>query len=760
MAIAANLGFPCIGARRQLKRVIEEYWAGSVDPEELQATAAALRQDHWRLQRSLGIEHVPSNDFSLYDHVLDTAVMLGAVPKRFAWSGATVDLPTYFAMARGTDQLPPLHMTKWFDTNYHFLVPEFEPAVKFKLASTKPVDQFREAAALGIHTRPVLLGPLSFLLLGKCKMAKPRPLGLLDKLLPVYEEVLWQLAHAGADWVQIDEPVLALDLPKEALQALESSCARLTAASDQIRICLTTYFGDLGDNLTAALRMPVAAVHLDLSRAPQQLDRALDAATPGMMLSLGVIDGRNVWRGNLDQSLALLERAAAKLGPDQIMVAPSCSLLHCPINLDNEPALDGELKGWMAFAKQKLQEIAILTKALNNGRAAVADELAASRAAIESRAASARLHNPAVRQRVAGVNEDMLRRRSQLSKRREAQQRRLSLPILPTTTIGSFPQTREVRAARASLKKGQWSLEHYESFCKKEIEQAVRFQEQIGLDVLVHGEFERTDMVEYFGEQMEGFAWTANGWVQSHGTLCVKPPILFGDVSRPRPMTVRWSQYAQSLTSRPMKGMLTGPITILQWSFVRDDQPRRDTAFQIALAVRDEVADLEAAGIGIIQIDEPALREGLPLHRSDWPEYLDWAVDAFRLASVGVRDDTQIHTHLCYSEFSDIIDSIAALDADVLSIEASRSDMALLDSFVDFKQPSQLGPGVYDIHSPRVPDSEEIMGRLQKALRAIPADRLWVNPDCGLKTRGWPEVQASLRNMVEAAQSLRRRMGK
>lgn len=760
MAIAANLGFPRVGARRQLKRAVEEYWAGNIDPEELQATAASLRQDHWRLQQSLGIEHIPSNDFSLYDHVLDTAVMLGAVPKRFAWSGVTVDPATYFAMARGTDELPPLHITKWFDTNYHFLVPEFEPTTKFRLGSTKPIDDFREAAALGIHTRPVLLGPLTFLLLGKCKTTKSKPLGLLDKLLPIYEEVLWQLAHAGADWVQIDEPALALDLPKEALHALEVSCARLSAASDQIRICLTTYFGDLGDNLPAALKMPVAALHLDLSRAPDQLDRALDTATPGMMLSLGVVDGRNVWRGNLERSLDLLERATAKLGPDQIIVAPSCSLLHCPVDLDNEPTLDAELKGWMAFGKQKLQEIAVLTKALNQGRTAVADELAASRAAVESRAASTRIHNPAVQQRVAGVNEELLRRHSPLTERIDIQQRRLSLPLLPTTTTGSFPQTAEVRRARTALKKGQWSVEHYESFCKGEIERAVRFQEQIGLDVLVHGEFERTDMVEYFGQQMEGFAWTTNGWVQNHGVLCVKPPILFGDVSRPRPMTVHWSQYAQSLTPRPMKGMLTGPVTILQWSFVRDDQPRRDTAFQIALAVRDEAADLEAAGIGIIQIDEPALREGLPLHRSNWPEYLGWAVDAFRLASAGVRDETQIHTHLCYSEFIDIIDSIAALDVDVLSIEASRSDMSLLDFFSNMKPPSQIGPGVYDIHSPRVPEIEEIMGRLRKALRAIPVERLWVNPDCGLKIRHWPEVQASLRNMVEAAKSLRRTMGK
>jgi 5-methyltetrahydropteroyltriglutamate--homocysteine methyltransferase len=760
MAIAANLGFPRIGARRELKRAVEEYWKGNLDPEELQATAARLRQAHWRLQQSLGIEHVPSSDFSLYDHVLDTAVMLGAVPKRFSWSGGAVGPATYFAMARGTDQLPPLDMTKWFDTNYHYLVPEFEPGMKFKLASTAPVDHFREAAALGIHTRPVLLGPLTFLWLGKCKAEKSKRLGLLDKLLPVYEEVLGRLAHAGADWVQVDEPVLALDLPAEALHALESACARLSAVSDRIRICLATYFGDLRDNLAATLRLPVAAVHLDLVRAPAQLDRALDLTPQNMTLSLGVIDGRNVWRGDLQRALALVETAAARLGPERIMVAPSCSLLHCPMDLDNEPSLDAELKGWMAFAKQKLQEVAILVRAVNQGRSAVADQLAASQRAVESRATSARIHNPAVMQRVSGVSDDMLRRRQPFAQRREVQRRRLGLPLLPTTTIGSFPQTTEVRKARAALKKGEWSAERYEAFCREEIERTVRFQEEIGLDVLVHGEFERADMVEYFGEQLEGFAFTANGWVQSVGALCVKPPIIFGDVSRPRPISVRWSQYAQSLTPRPMKGMLTGPITILQWSFVRDDQPRRDTAFQIALAVRDEVADLEAAGIGVIQIDEPALREGLPLDRAAWAAYLKWAVDAFLLASTGVRDETQVHTHMCYAEFSDIIESIAALDADVISIETSRSDMELLDAFVKFKYPNEIGPGVYDIHSPRVPETEEIMGRLQKALRAIPADKLWVNPDCGLKTRGWREVQAALRNMVEAAKSLRRTMGR
>ena len=760
MTIAANLGFPRIGARRELKRAVEDYLSGSIDPEEILATAASLRRQNWQLQQSLGIDHIPSNDFSYYDHVLETAAMVGAVPKRFGWSGKAMEPKTYFAMARGTQETPPLDMTKWFDTNYHYLVPEFEPGMKFHLAWAKPVDHFNEARALGIHTRPVLLGPVSFLLLGKSKSDKVKPLSLLDKLLLIYEEVIDRLAHAGADWIQVDEPMLAMDLPKEALQAIESSCARLCAVSDRIRVCLTTYFGGLFDNLAPALKMPVAAVHLDLVRAPEQLERALDLTPQGMSLSLGVIDGRNIWRNDLERSLTMLEKASAKLGSDRIMVAPSCSLLHCPIDLDNETTLDGELKGWMAFGKQKLQETVVLARAISQGRAAVADVLATNRAMLESRTKSARIRNTVVQQRMAGVTDAMFRRAHPFAERREAQKRRFALPLLPTTTIGSFPQTTEVRKARAVFKQGEWSLDQYEAFCREQIKQAVRFQEEIELDVLVHGEFERADMIEYFGEQLEGFAFTKQGWVQSFGTRCVKPPVIFGDVSRPRPMTVRWLEYAKSLTTRPMKGMLSGPITLMQWSFVRDDQPRRDTALQIALAVRDEVADLEAAGFGIIQIDEPAVREGLPLRKNDRAEYLKWAVDAFRLSSAGVRDDTQIHTHICYSEFNDIIESIAALDADVISIEATRSDMELLDAFVKFKYPNEIGPGVYDIHSPRVPEVEEIMGRLQKAMRAIPVDMLWVNPDCGLKTRGWREVQASLRNMVEAAKSLRRTMGR
>jgi len=549
--------------------------------------------------------------------------------------------------------------------------------------------------------------------------------------------------------------VLATELPPEALGALETAYARLSAAAGKTRICLATYFGDLGENLDAALSLPVVAVHLDLVRGPEQLPRALDALPDGRMLSLGVVDGRNIWRADLERALGLIETAVARVGKERLLIGPSCSLLHCPIDLANERAIDDELKGWMAFATQKLREIAVLTRAANDGREAVAEALSASRQSVERRRTSRRIHNPQVAQRMAAVEEKMLHRARPFAERRKAQQDHLKLPPLPTTTIGSFPQTGEIRKARAAMKKNQWTAEQYDAFCRQQIERTVRFQEELDLDVLVHGEFERNDMVEYFGEQLEGFLFTQNGWVQSYGSRCVKPPVIFGDVSRPRPMTVRWSQYAQSLTARAMKGMLTGPITILQWSFVRDDQPRRDTAFQIALAIRDEVRDLEAAGIRVIQIDEPALSEGLPLHRDAWAAYLKWAVEAFRLASTGVKDETQIHTHMCYSEFNHIIEAIAALDADVISIEASRSDMDLLDAFVKFHYPNEIGPGVYDIHSPRVPENEEIAGRLRKALKSLRPEQLWVNPDCGLKTRAWPETIAALKNMVAAAKSVR-----
>lgn len=755
MAIAVNLGFPRIGANRELKRAVERYWAGELAVEELSETAGSLRRRHWELQRDAGIDHIPSNDFSLYDHVLDTALMVGAVPERFGRIESNGLLATYFAMARGTPDAPAMEMTKWFDTNYHYIVPELEQGMKFRLTSNKPVEQFVEAGQLGINTRPVLLGPVSFLLLGKCKADNLNPLTLINGLLPVYEQVLAALAAEGAAWVQIDEPVLATILDADVIEAFAAVYARLRQAAKSVKLCLTTYFGDLLDNLAPVLRLPVDAVHLDLVRAPGQLARALDLVSPTTALSLGVVDGRNIWRADLEKALALVEQAVARLGSERVMVGPSCSLLHCPIDLANETKLDAELKGWMAFARQKIDEIVAVARAAGQGREAAAAALSESRRAVESRAASPRIHNPAVKARMQQISPSLFTRGKPFAQRKPLQQERLKLPLLPTTTIGSFPQTAEVRRARAAWKKGDWTEAQYDQFCREEIARVVKFQEEVGLDVLVHGECERNDMVEYFGEQLEGFAFTQNGWVQSYGSRCVKPPVIFGDVSRPRPMTVRWSQYAQSLTSKPMKGMLTGPITILQWSFVRDDQPRKDTAFQIALAIRDEVVDLEKAGIGVIQIDEPAIREGLPLHRGQWAEYLRWAVDAFRLSAAGVADHTQIHTHMCYSEFNAIIQSIAELDADVISIEASRSHMDLLEAFVRFQYPNDIGPGVYDIHSPRVPEVEEMLGQIQKALRWLRPEQFWVNPDCGLKTRAWPETIAALKNMVEAAQSAR-----
>jgi 5-methyltetrahydropteroyltriglutamate--homocysteine methyltransferase len=755
MAIASNLGFPRIGARRELKRAVERYWANESSPDELARTAAELRRRHWELQRDAGIGHIPSNDFSLYDHVLDTALMVGAVPARFGGAPVEIGPAAAFALARGTAEAPPMDMTKWFDTNYHYIVPEFEPGQTFRLAATKPIDEYREAAALGIQTRPVLLGPVSFLLLGKSRDGHENRLELLDGLLPVYIDVLSRLASAGADWVQLDEPVLALDLDAGAAAAFHRAYDRLAREAPKLRLLLAAYFDDLQENLELLLSLPAAAYHLDLVRGPGQLDRALDRLREGAMLSLGIIDGRNVWRADLDRALEPLERATRRIGAERLLVAPSCSLLHCPIDLEQETSLDAELKGWLAFGRQKLEEIAILTRALNAGPAAVADVMAQNRRILAGRRSSARIHNPAVKARAGAIDAAMLRRTSPHEERIRAQEAKLALPRFPTTTIGSFPQTPEVRKARAALAKGTLTPTQYESFIEQEIARTLRFQEEIGLDVLVHGEFERKDMVEYFGEQLEGIGFTQHGWVQSYGSRYVKPPIIFGDVARPGPMTVRWSRYAQSVTSRPVKGMLTGPVTILRWSFVRDDQPARDTAYQLALALRDEVIDLERAGIRIIQIDEPAFREGLPLRRAAWPAYLDWAVNAFRLTASGVRDETQIQTHMCYSEFNDIIESIAAMDADVILIEASRSDMELLDAFVRFRYPNRIGPGIYDIHSPRVPSVEEMTGRLRKALAVLRPEQLWVNPDCGLKTRDWPEVRASLTNLVAAARRIR-----
>ena len=760
MVIASNLGYPRIGPGRELKKALESFWGGRSDAAALDAASATLRRASWELQRAAGIDQIPSNDFSLYDHVLDTAAMLGAVPSRFGWNGAMVDRDTYFAMARGGPDTPAMEMTKWFDTNYHYIVPEFEPGMIFRLASSKAIDEYREAKALGIETRPKLLGPVSFLLLGKSRHAGIEPLDLLDQALPVYEQVLRQLAEAGAAWVQVDEPMLVLDLSARARAAYAQTYARLSAACPSLKLLLATYFGDPGDNLETALGLPVAGLHLDLTRAShagQLVQRTLAAVPDALTLSLGLVDGRNVWRTDLDAALGTARAVLESVGPQRVMIGPSCSLLHTPVDLGLETDLDEELHSWLAFARQKVDEIALLARALVD-EAAVAAELEARRAALASRRASSRVHDPAVAARMGSVDEAMQRRAAAFARRQAAQQARLRLPLLPTTTIGSFPQTGAVRKTRAAFKAGRLSAAEYDGFLESEIERVVRFQEEVGLDVLVHGEPERTDMVEYFGERLSGVAVTKHGWVQSYGSRCARPPIIYGDVSRPEPMTVRWARYAQSLTDRPVKGMLTGPTTILQWSFVRDDQPRRDTAGQIALAIRDEVRDLEAAGIRVIQIDEPALREGLPLRRAQWDAYLEWAVASFRLAAAGVRDETQIHTHMCYAEFNDILEAIARMDADVISIEASRSQMELLEGFARFRYPNQIGPGVYDIHSPRVPSQASVETLIDYALDVLAADQLWINPDCGLKTRDWDEVRPSLTHMVAAAERQRSRV--
>ncbi len=760
MALATNLGYPRIGGDRELKRALEAFWAGRIDGDELTAAAEAVRAANWQAQADAGLDHVPTGDFSLYDHVLDTAAMVGAVPRRFGPRGGAVDRETYFAMARGRrggdggDSVPAMEMTKWFDTNYHYIVPELAADQAFRPATTQAADACAAAAAAGATPRPVLLGPVTFLRLAKPAGGEFDTLSLLDGLLGVYEQVLADLAAAGARWVQLDEPLLVLDLDPAAREAYVPAYARLAEAAG-LKLLLATYFGDLRDNLPLAASLPVDALHVDLVRAPGQLDGVLDALGEDKDLSCGVVDGRNIWKTDLARALDTLDRAVQRVGPDRVHVAPSCSLLHCPVDLAGETAMDDELRGWLAFARQKLDEVALLARAINEGRDAVADPLAGNAECIARRSSSPRIHDPAVKDAVASVTPRMHRRASPFAFRREAQRARLPLPALPTTTIGSFPQTKEVRSARAAFRKGNSDRESYEAFLRRQIADCVAAQEEVGLDVLVHGEFERNDMVEYFGEQLTGYARTANGWVQSYGSRCVKPPIIYGDVRRPEPMTVRWSRYAQSLTDRPMKGMLTGPVTILQWSFVRDDQPRAETCRQIALAIRQEAVDLEAAGIGIIQIDEPALREGLPLRRDDWGDYLRWAVDAFRLAAAGVADETQIHTHMCYAEFNDIIEAIGRLDADVISVEASRSRMELLDAFADYQYPNEIGPGVYDIHSPRVPSADEMTRLLRRAAEVLCPAQLWVNPDCGLKTRRWEEVRPALTNMVEAARQVR-----
>ncbi|MCW4472816.1 5-methyltetrahydropteroyltriglutamate--homocysteine S-methyltransferase [Xanthomonas sp. H13-6] len=756
MTIVTNLGFPRIGARRELKQALEAFWRGDTDAATLQDVAHELRRKHWRLQAGAGADVVPCNDFSLYDHVLDTAVLFDAIPARYRALADADPLAGYFALARGIQKdgvdLPALEMTKWFDTNYHYLVPELEAGQAFALRGDKPLREYREARALGLQARPVLLGPVSFLLLSKTVDGSDR-LALLDRLLWAYAELLGKLQEAGADWVQIDEPCLVLDLD-EAARAAYRKAYRLLADVPRPKLLLATYFGALEDNLELAAGLPVDGLHLDLVRGKEQLNEVLTHWPQQRVLSLGLVDGRNIWRANLDDALVLARFARARRSPENLWLAPSCSLLHVPVDLSGEKKLPADLLSWLSFARQKIGELRVLADALDavpTAEAALAD----ARERVAARRASPRVHRAEVAARLAALDAGASQRASPYPQRRAVQAARLGLPAFPTTTIGSFPQTHEVRQARARYRSGKLGQADYDAFIAAETERCVRIQEQLGLDVLVHGEFERNDMVEYFGEQLDGFAFTGNGWVQSYGSRCVKPPIIYGDVSRPAPMTVRWSRYAQSLTGKPMKGMLTGPVTVLQWSFVRDDQERAQTCRQIALALRDEVADLEAAGIGVIQIDEPALREGLPLRRAAWKAYLEWAVQCFRISAAGARDETQIHTHMCYSEFNDIIEAVAAMDADVISIETSRSRMELLDAFVKFRYPSGIGPGVYDIHSPRVPDPAEMLELLHKARSVLSPEQLWVNPDCGLKTRGWPETRAALAAMVAAAQAMR-----
>ncbi len=752
MILSANLGFPRIGSHRELKQALESCWSGATGAEELLRTAQFLRARHWFTQQKAGIDHIPSNDFSLYDQMLDTIAMLGAVPPRFGHAGGEVPLELYFAMARGRADAPAMEMTKWFDTNYHYIVPELTADMDLRLSRHKALEDYKEAKFLGIDTRPVLIGPVTFLKLAKMRDGSER-WALLPRVLAVYRAVLTSLAQAGAEWVQIDEPVLVSDLDDAARAALKAAYAAL--ADVPVKIMLATYFGAVDDNLPALAGLPVQGVHVDLVRAPGQLEAVCKALPRDALLSLGVVNGRNIWKTALTDAERLIEQARALHG-DALIVAPSCSLLHVPVDLGIETKLDAELKDWLAFAVQKLDEVVALARAANGERDS--RTFLDNARALGTRSVSPRIHDPAVKARLAAVTPQMAQRAPSFQERIALQQSLLKLPLLPTTSIGSLPQTRDLRDVRARFRKGEIDQATYEKILEEKTAEAMRWQDEIGIDVPVHGEFERNDMVEYFGEQLKGFAFTEKAWVQSYGSRCVKPPIIYGDVSRPRPMTLQWTQIAQRYTKKPVKGMLTGPVTILQWSFVRDDQGRRDTCRQIALAIRDEVTDLEKAGVRLIQIDEAALREGLPIRKKDWRSYLDWAVEAFRLTASGVSATTQIHTHMCYSEFNDIIDAVAAMDADVISIETSRSAMELLEAFANFSYPNDIGPGVYDIHSPRVPSQQEMEALLEKALTVLKPGQLWVNPDCGLKTRGWAEVKPALVSMVAAAKAVRGRL--
>lgn len=754
------LGFPRIGKNRELKKACEAFWADKISREDLLEAASKIRRENWQRMKDLGIELIPSNDFSFYDHILDLTLALGAIPERYK-NLKDDKLALYFAMAHGQQKdgvdVTAMEMSKWFDTNYHYIVPEFVKNQKFELFNEKAVDEFNEAKKLGIETKPVLVGPVSYLLLGKEKTDGFSKLDLLDALLPPYIELLKKLEASGAKYIQLDEPFLALDISDAAKNAFTVAYERIKKEV-KAKIIIATYFEGLRDNTSLALRLPCDTIHVDLVRAPSQLDEILSEIPSDKCLSLGIVDGRNIWKNDIAESLAIVKKAIETLGENRVVISTSCSLLHVPYDLEsetNESVLTPEIKRWLSFAWQKVEELSLLKALTDNPDEKAKEKFEQNKKDLADKKVSPLIHNKSVKERVSKITPADSQRNSPYSERRTVQEKVLRLPKFPTTTIGSFPQTKEVRSWRAKFKKNEISAQEYERLLKEETAKCVKWQEEIDLDVLVHGEFERNDMVEYFGEQLAGFTFTQNGWVQSYGSRCVKPPVIFGDVSRPKPMTVDWSVYAQSLTKRPMKGMLTGPVTILKWSFVRNDQSLKETCQQIALAIRDEVCDLEKNGIKVIQIDEPAIREALPLRRADWNEYLEWAVESFRISQSGVKDETQIHTHMCYSEFNDIIKSIADMDADVITIECSRSQMELLDVFGEFKYPNEIGPGVYDIHSSRIPTKDEILFLLKKAEKVIPSERLWVNPDCGLKTRAWPETEASLAVMVEAAKELR-----
>ncbi len=758
MSITHNLGFPRIGADRELKKALESFWQNKTSSSELHKTGQKLRQQHWKIQSDAGIDLIPVGDFSLYDQVLDMSCLLGVIPARFTehQTSQQVSDATYFAMARGKQcdeqTIAACEMTKWFNTNYHYLVPEISKGQTFNLSFEKLFNEIDEAKALGINAKAVLIGPITWLWLAKIKGESFDKLQLVTPLIEAYKKILSRLEKQNVEWVQIDEPVLVLDLPDDWKNALKFAYKKIR--TNNLKTILATYFGSLDDNLQLACNLDVDALHIDIIYGNDQLNNVIEHLAKDKILSLGIIDGRNIWRTNLDNALTIVESAKKILG-NRLWIAPSCSLLHVPVDLERENKLDIELKSWLSFANQKLIELNILNTALNKGKEVVSEELLSSRIANINRQQSTKIHQKKVQKRIKAINENMLSRDSEFKKRNQIQNKWLNLPIFPTTTIGSFPQTKEIRQTRLDFKNNKIKEHEYINFMQQEISHVVKTQENLGLDVLVHGEAERNDMVEYFGEQLEGFAFTQYAWVQSYGSRCVKPPIIYGDVYRPQAMTVMWSKYAQSQTEKPMKGMLTGPVTILNWSFVRDDQPRSLTAEQIALALRDEVEDLERAGIKIIQIDEAALREGLPLRKSEWDDYLNWTVRAFRLTASIAADETQIHTHMCYSEFNDIIKAIAKMDADVITIETSRSDMELLDVFESFNYPNEIGPGVYDIHSPNVPNTQHIVELMKKASKRIPIERLWINPDCGLKTRQWPEVKQALSCMVESAIILR-----